>query len=48
MDSDRVMVFDQGQLLEFDTPATLLANPTSKFYALVSASHKSFRQNIKT
>jgi ATP-binding cassette subfamily C (CFTR/MRP) protein 1 len=38
MDSDRVMVLDQGHLVECDSPAALLQNPNSFFYGLV---HKS-------
>ena len=34
MDSDRIMVLDQGQVAEFDTPANLLADPRSIFYSL--------------
>ena len=36
LDSDRVLVLDAGQLMEFDEPQTLLSDPTSLFAALVS------------
>ncbi|KAI9332974.1 P-loop containing nucleoside triphosphate hydrolase protein [Obelidium mucronatum] len=35
MDYDRVMVLDQGQIREFDSPRALLENSNSLFYALV-------------
>ncbi|KAF9583122.1 hypothetical protein BGW38_010208 [Lunasporangiospora selenospora] len=38
MDNDRIMVLDQGQVAEFDTPAKLLADPTSMFYSLAKES----------
>ncbi|KAF8934648.1 hypothetical protein BGZ52_003729 [Haplosporangium bisporale] len=38
MDSDRIMVLDQGQVAEFDTPANLLADPRSIFYSLAKQS----------
>ncbi|XP_063601958.1 ATP-binding cassette sub-family C member 3-like [Penaeus indicus] len=34
MDSDRVLVLDQGSVAEFDTPARLLANTHSVFYGM--------------
>ncbi|XP_030649011.1 multidrug resistance-associated protein 5 [Chanos chanos] len=34
---DRVMVLDQGQILEFDAPSTLLANENSRFRAMMEA-----------
>lgn len=34
MDSNRVMVLDQGKVSEFDSPQCLLANQDSKFYSL--------------
>eukprot|EP00058_Branchiostoma_floridae_P006725 XP_002592213.1 hypothetical protein BRAFLDRAFT_84642 [Branchiostoma floridae] len=37
MTSDRVMVMDDGQLSEFDTPRALLANKSSRFAAMVKA-----------
>ena len=36
----QVMLLDQGRIVEFDTPATLLSNPQSKFYALCKATGK--------
>ncbi|XP_010895088.2 multidrug resistance-associated protein 5 isoform X2 [Esox lucius] len=35
---NRVMVLDQGQILEFDTPAALLADGNSRFRAMIEAS----------
>jgi len=35
IDSDRVMVMDGGELVEFDTPKALLENSSSIFYTLV-------------
>jgi len=35
LDSDRVMVFEQGKIAEFDSPVTLMANPSSSFFSLV-------------
>ncbi|XP_078581258.1 ATP-binding cassette sub-family C member 5-like [Branchiostoma floridae x Branchiostoma japonicum] len=37
MTSHRVMVMDDGQLSEFDTPRALLANKSSRFAAMVKA-----------
>ncbi|KAF8609600.1 multidrug resistance-associated ABC transporter [Ceratobasidium sp. AG-I] len=37
IDYDKVMVMDQGRIAEFDEPATLLADPSSKFYSLCKA-----------
>ncbi|KAG5890605.1 hypothetical protein JTB14_005118 [Gonioctena quinquepunctata] len=34
MDSDRVIVLDKGQIVEFDTPANLLADEKSIFYGM--------------
>jgi len=40
MDSNRVMVLDQGQIAEFESPQNLLANPNSIFYGMAnSANH---------
>jgi ATP-binding cassette subfamily C (CFTR/MRP) protein 1 len=35
MDSDRVLVLDQGKVAEFDTPANLMSRPDSIFASLV-------------
>ncbi|RPD54947.1 multidrug resistance-associated ABC transporter [Lentinus tigrinus ALCF2SS1-7] len=40
IDYDRVMLLDQGRIAEFDTPAALLSDPQSKFYALCKATGK--------
>jgi len=37
IDYDRVMLLDQGRIIEFDRPATLIADPSSSFYALCKA-----------
>ena len=34
MDSDRIIVLDQGLMAEFDTPQALLANRHSIFYGM--------------
>ena len=34
------MLLDQGRIVEYDTPAVLLANPQSKFHALCKATGK--------
>eukprot|EP01127_Copromyxa_protea_P010845 TRINITY_DN2685_c0_g3_i1.p1 TRINITY_DN2685_c0_g3~~TRINITY_DN2685_c0_g3_i1.p1 ORF type:complete len:1581 (+),score=418.17 TRINITY_DN2685_c0_g3_i1:533-4744(+) len=34
LDSDRVIVLDKGQIIEFDNPQRLLSNPNSVFYSL--------------
>nr|XP_023846068.1 multidrug resistance-associated protein 5 [Salvelinus alpinus] len=39
MSCNRVMVLDQGQILEFDTPAALLADDNSRFRAMIEASN---------
>lgn len=41
MDSDKVLVMDQGVVGEFDTPANLLANPNTMFSKLVTNWEKS-------
>ncbi|KAF9948426.1 hypothetical protein BGZ72_009661 [Mortierella alpina] len=38
MDSDRIMVLDQGKVVEFDSPFSLLSNPDSIFYSLAKES----------
>jgi ABC-type multidrug transport system fused ATPase/permease subunit len=34
MDSDRVLVLDQGMVAEFDSPKALLQKKSSMFYSL--------------
>lgn len=38
MDSDKIIVLDQGRIAEFDTPANLLQNHNSLFYSLCEES----------
>lgn len=35
MDSDRVLVMDKGEVVEYDYPYRLLQNPNSKFTSMV-------------
>jgi ABC-type multidrug transport system fused ATPase/permease subunit len=50
--SDRIMVLDQGQVVEFDEPTNLLSAPKSIFYGmaqaanLIPSSHSQSRANI--
>ncbi|KAJ7025509.1 multidrug resistance-associated ABC transporter [Mycena alexandri] len=37
IDYDRIMLLDQGEIAEFDRPAVLMANKSSKFHALCKA-----------
>ncbi|XP_051514904.1 ATP-binding cassette sub-family C member 5-like isoform X1 [Myxocyprinus asiaticus] len=37
LNCNRIMVLDQGQILEFDTPSNLLANVNSRFRAMMAA-----------
>lgn len=37
IDYDRVMLLDEGKIVEFDHPAVLLSNPSSQFYGLCEA-----------
>uniref|UniRef100_A0A4W6BT85 ATP-binding cassette sub-family C member 5 n=1 Tax=Lates calcarifer TaxID=8187 RepID=A0A4W6BT85_LATCA len=43
MSCSRVMVLDNGQILEFDTPAALLADESSRFRAMIQASENQSR-----
>ena len=36
MNSDKVLVMDDGQVAEFDSPSNLLSNPESMFSSLVA------------
>jgi len=40
LDSDRILVMDQGKVAEFDTPDNLLKNKKGIFYQLVEAQKK--------
>lgn len=40
IDYDRVMILDTGRVVEFNRPATLLADPNSNFYRLCKATGK--------
>ncbi|XP_051715807.1 ATP-binding cassette sub-family C member 5 isoform X1 [Ctenopharyngodon idella] len=40
LNCDRIMVLDQGQILEFDTPSNLLANENSCFHAMMEAAEE--------
>ncbi|KAI0074080.1 multidrug resistance-associated ABC transporter [Panus rudis PR-1116 ss-1] len=40
IDYDRIMLLDEGRIVEFDKPATLLRDTSSKFYALCKATGK--------
>ncbi|KAH8829370.1 multidrug resistance-associated ABC transporter [Flagelloscypha sp. PMI_526] len=40
IDYDRVMLLDQGQIVEFDKPSTLLKDSNSRFYNLCKATGK--------
>jgi ABC-type multidrug transport system ATPase subunit len=42
IDYQRVMVMDNGKVMEFDTPNKLLRDPTSHFYSLVQERGKTF------
>ena len=48
MDSDRVLVLDDGCVAEFDSPAKLLEMEKGIFRALVEKSRKSMRVSSKT
>ena len=39
-DSNKILVLDAGKVVEFDTPAALLADSTSNFYSMASQTSK--------
>ena len=47
IDYNRVMLLEDGKIAEFDTPANLLANRDSKFYALCKATGKEEFSTLK-
>lgn len=40
IDFDKVLLLDKGRLIEYESPAKLLDEPTSRFYALCRATGK--------
>ncbi|KAK7000595.1 ATP-dependent bile acid permease [Favolaschia claudopus] len=44
---DRVMLLDQGKIVEFDRPSVLLSNTSSKFYALCEATGNQEFETLK-
>ncbi|KAI0251186.1 multidrug resistance-associated ABC transporter [Lactifluus subvellereus] len=40
VDYNRVMLLEEGRIVEFDSPAALLSNPNSKFYSFCKATGK--------
>ncbi|GAA5837596.1 hypothetical protein JCM11251_002021 [Rhodosporidiobolus azoricus] len=40
IDFDRILLLDKGRLIEYDSPAKLLEDPSSRFYALCRAAGK--------
>ncbi|XP_063890832.1 uncharacterized LOC110383917 [Helicoverpa armigera] len=46
MDSDRVLVMDQGEVAEFDHPHILLSNPNSKFFSMVRETGESMTRTL--
>ncbi|KAK1224806.1 hypothetical protein PQX77_012290, partial [Marasmius sp. AFHP31] len=40
IDYDRIMLLDQGRIVEFDRPGKLLSQPSSRFYSLCKATGK--------
>ncbi|XP_045472548.1 probable multidrug resistance-associated protein lethal(2)03659 [Harmonia axyridis] len=47
MDSDRVIVMDSGQIIEFDHPHLLLQNPTGTFYRMIHETGNSESERLK-
>nr|XP_023023834.1 probable multidrug resistance-associated protein lethal(2)03659 isoform X1 [Leptinotarsa decemlineata]XP_023023843.1 probable multidrug resistance-associated protein lethal(2)03659 isoform X1 [Leptinotarsa decemlineata] len=48
MDSDRVLVMDAGQSVEFDHPHSLLQNKTGVFYGLVKQTGQAMAANLQS
>ncbi|RXW13458.1 hypothetical protein EST38_g12398 [Candolleomyces aberdarensis] len=48
IDYDRVMLLDQGRIIEFDKPSTLLSDSSSHFYALCKATGKEEFAHLQT
>ena len=42
---DRILVLEQGVIMEFDTPKNLINNPQSDFYKIISKNGQQYFQN---
>ena len=47
IDSDRVLVLDAGQVIEFDSPYNLLQNSKGTFYDMVETTGKGMREMLR-
>jgi ABC-type multidrug transport system fused ATPase/permease subunit len=47
IDYNRVMLLEDGKIVEFDTPVNLLVNKESRFYALCKATGKEEFSTLK-
>ncbi|KAI1293499.1 hypothetical protein HDE_06326 [Halotydeus destructor] len=47
MDSDRVLVLDAGQVMEFDDPLTLINKEGGNFYSMAQSTGKEMYQTLK-
>ena len=47
IDSDRVLVLDAGQVIEFDSLYNLLQNPNGTFYDMVETTGKGMKEMLK-
>ncbi|KIJ61804.1 hypothetical protein HYDPIDRAFT_183028 [Hydnomerulius pinastri MD-312] len=47
IDYDRVMLLDEGRIVEFDSPSTLLSDPSSRFHGLCKATGKNEFAQLK-
>ncbi len=48
IDSDRILVLGNGELLEFDAPSVLLSNPNSHFTSLVEQTGAAEAEHLRT
>lgn len=48
MDSDKVLVLDAGQIIEFDDPLTLINKENGMFNSMVKATGKEMSENLRT
>lgn len=47
MDSDRILVLDNGRVVEFDIPAILLRNEMGMFSAMVAATGRETSRKLR-